>query len=200
MFSPEFLNLYGENTLRELGDNAWIVVGGYNKNNFRYADDTTLVTDSEENLQHILNTIDNGSKMKGKQNAWSLVRKKTTPTCKIYIHGKRIRQAGSFNYLESTVTSNGKCDEGIKQRIALEKASFPKMNILKSGKLSMEAKLMAFLFLASMCSPSKHMAESVGPSQEPCKRGSRQVRCGSIDQWCIFHGWSTSPMKKYCGR
>ena len=44
VFSPDHFNFYRENSLREFGDNPGINVGGYN----RYADDTTLVSDSKK--------------------------------------------------------------------------------------------------------------------------------------------------------
>ena len=37
---------------RKLGDKTGIKVGGYNIKIFRYVDDTTLVSDAEEKLQH----------------------------------------------------------------------------------------------------------------------------------------------------
>ena len=146
-FLQHLFNFYAENILRELSDNTGIKVGGYNINNFRYINDTILVSNSKEKLQHLLYSIENESKEKGlcvnvKKIQYIIISKKQTiPTCNVYIYGKRITPVKNFNYLESTVTSNGKCDEGIKKRIALAKVLFTKMtNILKSGKLSMETK------------------------------------------------------------
>ena len=62
VFSPDLFNLCGENILIELGYSAGIKVGWYNINYFRYAADTTLVSDSDEKLQHLLNIIVNESK------------------------------------------------------------------------------------------------------------------------------------------
>ena len=111
------------------------------------ADDTTLVSNSEEKFQHLLDIRVNEGNEKGlcisiKKTECMIDIKKTTPIHKICVCDKRIRQAESFNYLGSTVTSNCKCDVDIKKRTALEKASFAKMtNILKNGILLIETKL-----------------------------------------------------------
>ena len=111
-------------------------------------DDTTFVSDDKEKLQHLLKIIANESKEKGicisikKTECIIISKKKTTPTCKIYIHSKIIRQVESFDYLGSIVTFSGKCDEDIKKKFVLAKPSFTRMsNILKSGIFSMETKL-----------------------------------------------------------
>ena len=141
-FYPNTAYNEGQLYLKRIRYNAGIEVGGYNINNFRYAYDTTLVSDREEKLQHLFNIIVNESKEKGlcikiKETEYMVISKKETiPVCKIYIHGKRIRQVKSFNYVGSTVSYNGKCYEDIRKRIVLTKASFTKMsNILKSGKV-----------------------------------------------------------------
>ena len=56
MFSCLF-NLYAEHTKRNAGLDelqAGIKVGGRNINNFRYADDTTLMAESEEKIKNLL--------------------------------------------------------------------------------------------------------------------------------------------------
>ena len=54
ILSPCLFNLYGEYILRNAGleeTQAGIKIAGRNKNNLRYADDTTLMTGSEEELK-----------------------------------------------------------------------------------------------------------------------------------------------------
>ena len=53
-------NLYAEHTKRNAGLDelqAGIKVGGRNINNFRYADDTTLMAESEEKIKNLLMSV-----------------------------------------------------------------------------------------------------------------------------------------------
>ena len=55
--SPCFLNLYAEYIMWHVGledSHAGIKTAGRNTNNFKYADDTTLMAESEEELKSLL--------------------------------------------------------------------------------------------------------------------------------------------------
>ena len=55
--SPCLFNFYAENTMKNTGleeAQAGIKVAGRNINNLRYADDTTLMAESEEELKSLL--------------------------------------------------------------------------------------------------------------------------------------------------
>ena len=57
IFSPCLFNLYAEYTVRNTGldeAQAGIKIAGRNINNLRYADDTTLMAESEEELKSLL--------------------------------------------------------------------------------------------------------------------------------------------------
>ena len=55
ILSPCLFNLYAEYIMRNTGlEEAGIKVAGRNINNFRYADDTTLMAESEEDLKSLL--------------------------------------------------------------------------------------------------------------------------------------------------
>ena len=57
ILSPCLFNLYPEYIMRNAGleeAQAGIKISGRNTNNFRYADDTTLIAESEEELKSLL--------------------------------------------------------------------------------------------------------------------------------------------------
>ena len=71
----------------------------------------------------------------------SISKNKSPPTCNININGESIKQVVRFNYLGSTITSDGRCDEEIKKRIALSKEAFQNMNsFLENRAISIRAK------------------------------------------------------------
>ena len=65
--SPSLFNIYSENIMMEATENtsAGITIGGRKINNFRYADDTTLLCESDEDLVELLTRIQHLSKEKG---------------------------------------------------------------------------------------------------------------------------------------
>ena len=75
--SPDLFNFYSEMILRNLENIQGLKINGENFNNLRYADDTVLIAESEQQLQRLLNTVVLESEKMGlslnvkKQNAWS---------------------------------------------------------------------------------------------------------------------------------
>ena len=68
ILSPCLLNLYAEYIMRNAGldeAQAWIKIAGRNINNFRYADDTTLMAESEEELKSLLMKVKEESEKVG---------------------------------------------------------------------------------------------------------------------------------------
>ena len=66
--SPCLFNLYAEYIMRNAGREeaqAGIKIAGRNINNLRYADDTTLMTESEEELKSFLMKVKVGSEKVG---------------------------------------------------------------------------------------------------------------------------------------
>ena len=64
--SPCLFNLYAEYIIRNTGldeAQAGIKIAGRNINNFRYADDTTLMAESEEELKSLLMKVKGGEKV-----------------------------------------------------------------------------------------------------------------------------------------
>jgi len=68
-------------------------------------------------------------------------KKINNPACNITIGNQIIKQVNRFEYLGTTITSDGRCDSEIKKRIAIAKNAFSKMDkLFKDRKLSMKIK------------------------------------------------------------
>ena len=68
--SPDFINLYAENIMQNAGleeafQQAGIKIAGKNINNLRYADDTTLMAETEEELKSLLRKVKEESEKVG---------------------------------------------------------------------------------------------------------------------------------------
>ena len=86
ILSPCLLNLYAEYITRNAGleeTQAGIKISGRNINNLRYADDTTLMAESEEELKSLLTKVKEWKWKSGKKWNWKIWLK--TP------HSKRLR-------------------------------------------------------------------------------------------------------------
>ena len=120
-----------------------VKVGGRNINNLRYADDTTLIAGSNDDLQRMLDKVIMESEKAGmhlntkKTVCMVISKKKDKPVCKITVHGKELQQVEEFCFLGSTITSSGKTDREIIRRIAMAKDAFQRMkNILVSKRIN----------------------------------------------------------------
>ena len=63
VLSPCLLYLYTENIFRHIEDSKGVTIEGTQINNLRYADDTVLHADSEENLQNMMNKVNEVGKL-----------------------------------------------------------------------------------------------------------------------------------------
>ena len=63
--SPKLLNLYTKKIFHESNEIKGCVIGGHNVNNLRYADDTALLAESEEELQKVVDQVKKNSEKIG---------------------------------------------------------------------------------------------------------------------------------------
>jgi len=97
--SPDFFDTYAEKILSHLEDQEGISVGGRNLNNLRYADDTTLLADSDAiKFQWLLDVVVRESANRGltvniKKTFSMVISKAKVPSkCSIFISGKELQQ------------------------------------------------------------------------------------------------------------
>ena len=102
------------------GTQAGIKIAGRNINNLRYADDTTLMTESEEELKSLLMKMKEESEKIG----WKLNTQKTKvmasgPITSWEIDGETVETVADFIFGGSKLTADGDCSHEIKKRLLL---------------------------------------------------------------------------------
>ena len=104
IWPPYLFNLYAEHIMRNAGlDEAQtgIKIAGRNINNLRYTDDTTLMTESEEELKSLLMRVKEESKKADlKINIQKMKIMASGPITLWKIDGEKIGNGGRFYFLE----------------------------------------------------------------------------------------------------
>ena len=94
---------------------AGIKIAGRNVNNFRYADDTTLMAESEEKLKSFLMKVKEESENIGlKLNIQKTKIMASIPITSWQIDGETLITVPDFTFLGSIVTADGDCSDEIK--------------------------------------------------------------------------------------
>ena len=96
---------------------AGIKVAGRNINNLRYADDTTLMAEREEELKSLLMKVKEGSEKIGlKLNIQKMKIMASGPITSWQVDGETVRD---FTFLGSKITADGNCSLEIKRCLLL---------------------------------------------------------------------------------
>ena len=104
---------------------AGIKIAGRNINNLRYADDTTLMTESEEELRSLLMKVKEKSEKLGlKLNIQKTKIMASGPITSWEIDGEAMETVRYFMYLGSKITADGDCSHEIKRRLFPWKKSY----------------------------------------------------------------------------
>ena len=144
--SPCLFNLYAEYIRRNVGleeAQAGIKMAVRNISNFRYADDTTLMAESEEELKSLL--------MKVKEESEKVGLKLNIQKTKIMvsglitsweIDGETVETVSDFIFLGSKITADGGCSHEIKRCLLLGRKVMTNLNsILKSRDITLPTKV-----------------------------------------------------------
>ena len=100
---------------------AGIKISGRNINNLRYADDTTLMAESEEELKSLLIKLKEVSEKVGlKLNIQKTKIMASGPITSWEIDGETVETVSDFIFLDSKITADNDCSHEIKRHLLLE--------------------------------------------------------------------------------
>ena len=118
---------------------AGIKIAGRNINNLRYADDTTFMAESEEELKRLLMKMKEQSEKVGlKLNIQKTKITASGPITSWQIDGETVETVADFIFLGSKITADGDCSHEIKRHLFLgRKAIINLDNILKSRDITL---------------------------------------------------------------
>ena len=137
---------------------AGIKIAGRNINNLRYADDTTLMAESEEEQKSLLMKVKEESEKVGlKLNMQKTKIKASGPITSWEREGETVETASDFIFLGSKITADGDCSQEIKRCLLLGRKVMTNLDsILKSRDITLLTKVclvkaMVFLVVKYGC-------------------------------------------------
>ncbi|KAB0344517.1 hypothetical protein FD754_021443 [Muntiacus muntjak] len=123
ILSPCLFNLYAEYIMRNAGleeAQAGIKIAGRNVNNLRYADDTTLMAESEDELKSLLTEVKEDSEKVGlKINIQKTKIMVSGPITLWEIYEETVETVSDFVFGGSKITADGDCSHEIKRHLLL---------------------------------------------------------------------------------
>ena len=179
ILSPCLFNLNAEYIMRNAGPEetqAGIKIAGRNTNNFRYADDTTLMAESEEELKSLL-MKEESEKVGLKFNIQKTKIMASGPTTSWEIDGETVETVSDFIFLGSKITADGDCSHEIKRCLLLGRKVMTNLDsILKSRDITLSTKVR---LVKAMVFP----VVMYGCESWTVKKAERQ-RIDAFELWC----------------
>ena len=122
---------------------AGIKIAGRNINNLRYADDTTLMAESEEELKDLLMKVKEESEKVGlKLNIQKTKIMASSPITSWGIDGETVETVSDFILGGSKITADGDCSHEIKRHLLLGRKVMTNLDsILKSRDITLPTKV-----------------------------------------------------------
>ena len=135
---------------------AGIKIAGRNINNLRYADGTTLMTESEEELKSLLVKVkEESEKVVLKLNIQKMKIMASGPVTSWEIDGETVETVSDFIFGGSKITAGGDCSHEIKRRLLLGRKVMTNLDsILKSREITLPTK---FHLVKAMFFSSSHV-------------------------------------------
>ena len=104
---------------------AGLKIAGRNINNLRYADDPTLMAESEELKSLLMKVKEESEKVGLKLNIQKTEVKASGPITSWEIDGETVVTVSDFIFWGSKITADGDCSHEIKRRLLLEEKLWP---------------------------------------------------------------------------
>ena len=157
---------------------AGIKIARRNINKFRYADDTTLMAESEEDLKSLLRKVKEDSEKVGlKLNIQKTKIMASGPITSWQIDGETVETVADYIFLGSKITVDGDCSHEIKRRLLLGRKAMTNLDsILKSRAITLSTK--ACLVKAMVFPVVLYGCESWTIKKVECKR------IDAFELWC----------------
>ena len=179
MLSPYLFNLYAEYIIRNAGlegTQAGIKIAGRNINNLRYADDTTLMAESEEELKSLLMKAKEESEKVGlKLNIQKTKIMASRPITSWQIDGETV-EAVADCFLSSKITADSDCSHEIKRCLLLGRKVMTNLeSILKSRDITLPTKV--YLVKAMIFPVVMYECESWIVKKAECQRVAALELC-----------------------
>ena len=122
---------------------AGIKMAGRNINNLRYADDTTLMAESEKELKSLLMKVKKESEKVGlKLNIQKMKIMASRPITSWQIHGETMETVRNFIFLGSKITTGHDCSREIRRGLLLGRKVMTNLDsILESSNITLSTKV-----------------------------------------------------------
>ena len=122
---------------------AWIKIAGRNIDNLKYADDTTLMEESEKELKSLLMKVNKESEKVGlKLSIQKMEIMASDPINSWQIGGETVEPVTHFILGSSEITADGDCSHEIKRCLLLERKPMTNLDsILKSRDITLPTKV-----------------------------------------------------------
>ena len=161
---------------------AGIKIAGRNMNNLRYADDTTLMAESEEELKSRLMKVKVESEKVGlKLNIQETKIMASGPITSWEIDGETVETVSDFIFSDSKITADSDCSHEIKRRFLLGRKITTNLDsIFKSRDITLPTKVR---LVKAMVFP----VVMYGCESWTVKKDKRR-RTDAFELWCLFTG------------
>ena len=117
---------------------AGIKIAGRNINNLKYADDITLMAESEELKNLLMKVKEESEKVGLKLNIQKTKIIASSPITSWQIHGETVEKVADFILLGSNITADGDCSHEIKRHLLLGRRVMTNLDsILKSRDVTL---------------------------------------------------------------